>query len=173
MKYVTTVGTSDEADPAERKFIIDLNREGEVVIDGKTRALDLREIDNDGLYSLLIDGKSFEALVEEGDGEYRVLINGTQYQVHVVDERAKRLAEAAGAFTPASGEVNLKSPMPGLIVAVPVKEGDAVKKGQVVLVLESMKMENELKAPRDGNIQTIKVQTRQAVEQGQVLLVIA
>lgn len=174
MKYVTTVGNSDDVDAAaERKFIIDLNREGEVVIDGKSRALDLREIDNDGLYSLLIDGKSFEALVEEGDGGYLVLINGTQYQVQVVDERAQRLAEAAGAFTPASGEVNLKSPMPGLIVAIPVKEGDVVKKGQVVLVLESMKMENELKAPRDGNIHAIKVQTRQAVEQGQVLLVIA
>ena len=172
MKYVTSVGDMD--DPiAARKFIIDLNREGEVVVDGKSRVLDLQEIDNDGLYSLLIDGHSYEALVEEGDGEYRVLINGTQYQVQVIDERAKRLAEAAGAFTPASGEISLKSPMPGLVVAIPIKEGDAVKKGQVVLVLESMKMENELKASRDGTIAAIKVQARQAVEQGQVLIVIS
>ena len=172
MKYVTSVGGTD--DPATaRKFIIDMNRAGEVVVDGKTRKLDLREIDNDGLFSLLIDGHSFEALVEEGDGEYRVLINGTQYQVHVIDERAKRLAEAAGAFTPASGDINVKSPMPGLVVAVPVKDGDVVKKGQVVLVLESMKMENELKSPRDGTISTIKVQNRQAVEQGQILMVIS
>ena len=63
--------------------------------------------------------------------------------------------------------------MPGLIVAIPVKEGDAVKKGQVILVLESMKMENELKASRDGTISAIKVQARQAVEQGQVLIVIS
>ncbi len=172
MKYVTSVGPLD--DPvAARKFIIDLNREGEVVVDGKSRTLDLQEIDNAGLYSLLIDGHSFEALVEEGDGEYRVLINGTQYQVQVVDERAQRLAEAAGALTPASGEINLKSPMPGLVVSIPIKEGDTVKKGQVVLVLESMKMENELKASRDGTITVIKVQTRQAVEQGQVLIVIS
>lgn len=172
MKYVTSVGAADDP-AAARKFIIDLNREGEVVVDGKPRVLDLQPIDNDGLFSLLIDGRSFEALVEEGDGEYRVLINGTQYQVQVVDERSKRLAEAAGAFTPASGEINLKSPMPGLIVAIPVKEGDAIKKGQVILVLESMKMENELKASRDGTIASIKVQARQAVEQGQVLIVIS
>ena len=63
--------------------------------------------------------------------------------------------------------------MPGLVVAVPVNDGDVVKKGQVVLVLESMKMENELKSPRDGTISTIKVQNRQAVEQGQILMVIS
>jgi biotin carboxyl carrier protein len=93
--------------------------------------------------------------------------------VQVADERSKRLAEAAGAFAPTSGEINVKSPMPGLIVAIPVVEGQAVKKGQVVAVLESMKMENELKAPREGTIHAIKVQPRQAVEQGQVLLSLA
>jgi biotin carboxyl carrier protein len=94
------------------------------------------------------------------------------YTVRVIDERAKRLAEAAGVFTPATGELHVKSPMPGLIVAVPVKEGDVVQKGQVVIVLESMKMENELKASRDGTIVAVKVAPRQTVEQGQVLLVI-
>lgn len=165
MRYLTTIG--------DRAYAIDINREGEVAIDGETRELDLREIDDNGLYSLLLNKASFEALVEEVEGEYRVLIDGVLYHVQVADERAKRLAEAAGAFTPASGEVNIKSPMPGLIVAVPVAEGDAVKRGQVVIVLESMKMENELKAPRDGVVASIKVQPRQAVEQNQVLLVLS
>ena len=169
MKYVTTVG--DES--SNHKYVIDINSDGEVTIDNEPRSLDLQEIDDDGLYSLLIDHKSFEALVEEGDGHYRVLINGTLYQVQVADERAKRLAEAASAFAPTSGELNVKSPMPGLIVAIPVQIGDAVTKGQVVLVLESMKMENEIKAPRDGVIGAIKIQPRQAVEQGQVLLTIS
>jgi biotin carboxyl carrier protein len=169
MKYVTTVGD----DSSTHKYVIDINSDGEVTIDNEPRRLDLQEIDDDGLYSLLIDHKSFEALVEEGDGHYRVLINGTLYQVQVADERAKRLAEAASAFAPTSGDLNIKSPMPGLIVAIPVQQGDAVKKGQVVLVLESMKMENELKAPRDGTISAIKIQPRQAVEQGQVLLTIS
>jgi biotin carboxyl carrier protein len=165
MKYLTNIG--------ERTYIIDINQDGEVLLDGERRALDLRSIDDAGLYSLLLDNKSFEALVEEGDGEYRVLINGVLYHVQVADERSKRLAEAAGAFSPTSGEINVKSPMPGLIVAIPVEEGQAVKKGQVVAVLESMKMENELKAPRDGTVHSIKVQSRQAVELGQVLLSLA
>jgi len=165
MRYLTTIG--------DKTYTIDINQDGEVVIDSVKRSLDLRSIDDDGLYSLLLDNHSFEALVEEGDGEYRVLINGVLYYAQVADERAKRLAEAAGAFTPTSGEVNIKSPMPGLIVAVPVVEGQKVAKGQVVVVLESMKMENELKAPREGTVSSIKVQPRQAVEQNQVLVVLS
>lgn len=164
MKYVTVVG--------ERSYVVDVEREGEIVQDGVTHQLDIKAIDQEGLYSLLVDNKSYEALVEESDEQLRVLINGALYTVRVIDERAKRLAEAAGAFAPASGDQGIKSPMPGLIVAVAVNEGDAVKKGQVVIVLESMKMENELKSPRDGVVTSIKVSTRQAVEQGQVLLTI-
>lgn len=165
MKYITVVG--------EKSFTIDINREGTVQMDGQPRALDFRSIDNGGLYSILLDNKSFEALVEQGEDEFRILISGTLYHVKVVDERAKRLAEAGGAFAPTSGELNIKSPMPGLIVAVPVKEGDAVKKGQVLVILESMKMENELKAPRDGHISSVKISPRQAVEQNQILLVLS
>jgi len=62
--------------------------------------------------------------------------------------------------------------MPGLIVSIPVSEGQAVTKGQTIVVLESMKMENELKAPRDGTISSIKVTPRQSVEQGQPLVVL-
>ncbi len=164
MRYITVVG--------DRAYTIDIDREGEVVIDGEVRSLDMRAIGQEGLYSLLVRDESFEALVEESEDGYRVLIDGTLYQVRVVDERAKRLAEAAGAFTAASGELALKSPMPGLIVSLPVQPGDTVKKGQVVAVLESMKMENELKAPRDGKVAAVKVEPRQAVEQNQVLLVI-
>ncbi len=162
MRYLTTIG--------EKTFAIDINKEGEIMLDGLKENLDLRAIDDAGLYSLIINNQSYEAVVEEGDGEYRVLINGVLFHAQVADERAKRLAEAAGAFTSTSGEATMKSPMPGMIVAISVNEGDVVKKGQVVLVLESMKMENELKAPRDGTISLIKVQPRQAVEQGQVLL---
>lgn len=164
MRYLTTVG--------DKTYTIDINQDGEITIDGVTRKLDLCSID-DELYSLLLDNRSFEALVEGGDGEYRVLLNGVLYYVQVADERAKRLAEAAGAFSPTSGEVNIKSPMPGLIVAVPVTEGQKVKKGQVVVVLESMKMENELKAPREGTVSAVRVQPRQTVEQNQVLVVLS
>lgn len=165
MKYVTTVG--------DTSFALAINRNGELVVNDSQHSLDFRAIDEAGLYSIIVDNESYEVLIEESDGEYRVLINGVLYHAQVADERAKRLAEAAGAFNNTSGEATMKSPMPGLIVAVPVKEGDVVKKGQVVLILESMKMENELKAPRDGTVTGIKVLPRQAVEQGQALLTLA
>jgi biotin carboxyl carrier protein len=67
-------------------------------------------------------------------------------------------------------EFHLKAPMPGLIIAVNVSEGDEVKKGQVLLILESMKMQNELKAPRDGTINRVRVKPGESVEQKQTLL---
>ena len=60
--------------------------------------------------------------------------------------------------------------MPGLVVAIPVEEGQEVKKGQVLVILESMKMQNELKAPRDGVVERIKVRAGESVEQKQTIL---
>ncbi len=166
MKYLTTVG--------DRTFVIDINRDDEALIDGVLHRLDLRAIDDEGSYSLLLNNRSYDVLVERaGEGEYRVLINGVLYTVQVVDERAKRLAEAAGAFLPTSGEFVLKSPMPGLVIAVPVSEGESVKKGQVLVILESMKMQNELKSPREGTVSAVKVKAGQSVEQNQVLVVVS
>jgi biotin carboxyl carrier protein len=69
-------------------------------------------------------------------------------------------------------EFNLKAPMPGLVVTVSVDEGQEVKKGDVLLILESMKMQNELKAPRDGVISRVKVKAGESVEQKQALLTV-
>ncbi len=162
MKYATTIG--------ERTYIVEINREGEVTIDGNTFPVDLQAID-EVTYSLLMSNRSYEALVDTAGDELAVLLGGRLYTAQVLDERARRLSRPGGSSVP-SGEVTLKSPMPGLIVAVPVAEGQAVKKGQTVIVLESMKMENELKAPRDGTVSSIKVKVRQSVEQHQPLVVI-
>ena len=69
-----------------------------------------------------------------------------------------------------TGELSIKSPMPGLIVAVRSRTGHEVTKGQTVVILESMKMQNELKAPRDGVVQRISVQAGQTVEQNKPLV---
>jgi biotin carboxyl carrier protein len=163
MKYVTTIG--------ERQYTIEINRDDQVTVDGVTYPIDLRAID-EATFSLLIDNVSLEALVETSNGEIQVLLRGRLYPVQVEDERVSRLSRSGGGLHAGSGEVTLKSPMPGLIVSIAVTEGQAVKKGQTVVVLESMKMENELKAPRDGTIASIKVSPRQSVEQGQPLAVL-
>jgi biotin carboxyl carrier protein len=92
------------------------------------------------------------------------------FPITVEDEREKRLRSAAGGGVAETGEFHLRAPMPGLVVTIPVEEGQSIQKGQVVLILESMKMQNELKAPRDGTIGRIRVKPGETVEQKQTLL---
>lgn len=84
----------------------------------------------------------------------------------------RRLAQAARGFAPPSGEIAIKAPMPGLVVDVPVQTGQAVDEGSVLVVLESMKMENELKAPRAGVVSQVRVQSGQSVEEQETLVAI-
>jgi biotin carboxyl carrier protein len=167
MKYVTTIN--------DKSFIIEINDDRKVVVDGKEYAVDFTSVAGQPVYSLLINGKSFEAYVAaaEDQEEWQVLLHGELSSVLVEDEREKRLRQAAGGVAASGGEFQLKAPMPGLIVAVPVAEGQVVKKGDILVILESMKMQNELKCPRDGTISRVKVKTGEGVEQGQALLTIA
>jgi len=163
MKYVTTIG--------ERQYTIEINRDDQITIDGVAHPIDLRAI-NEATFSLLMNNASHEALVETSNGEIQVQLRGRLYTARVEDERASRLSRSVGGLHAGSGEVTIKSPMPGLIVAIAVTEGQIVAKGQTIIVLESMKMENELKAPRDGTITSIKISPRQSVEQHQPLVVL-
>jgi biotin carboxyl carrier protein len=162
MKYITTVG--------EREFLVEILDEHHVSVNGKIYEVDFVSVSGQPVYSLIADGKSHEAYVRESDEGWQVLLRGRLYPVKVEDEREKRLKAAAGGGVTESGEFHLKAPMPGLVVAVSVSEGQPVKKGQVLVILESMKMQNELKAPRDGIVNRIRVRAGESVEQKQSLL---
>jgi biotin carboxyl carrier protein len=164
MKYYATID--------DQTFEIEINQQGELCIDGECEAVDFQSISGSSIYSLLLGNASFEALVEARDDCYEVLLQGTLYRICVQDERMRRLAEAAGGFSPPSGEIAIKAPMPGLIVAVLVQEGQAVEEGQVLVVLESMKMENELKAPRAGVVSQVRVKSDQSVDHHETLVAI-
>jgi len=162
MKYVTTINDKD--------FLVDVIDERHVSVNGKTYEVDFESVSGQPVFSLIADGKSHEAYVRETDDEWQVLLRGRLYPVKVEDEREKRLRAAAGGGVAETGEFHLKAPMPGLVVSIPVEEGQEVKKGQVLLILESMKMQNELKSPRDGTVNRIKVKAGESVEQKQALL---
>jgi biotin carboxyl carrier protein len=165
MKYTVTVNGD--------QYEIEIQREGMVVINGEERRVDFKSMGEHAIYSLIIDHQSFEAVVEERDGTYHVLIFGDMYEINVTDEREQRLARAGRGTSEATGEVIMRSPMPGLIVDVPVQVGQQVTKGQTVVILESMKMENELKAPRDGTIHRIEVSKGDSVQQNKALVTIS
>jgi biotin carboxyl carrier protein len=162
MKYITTV--------EGRQFLVEIIDDKHISVDGKVYAIDFESISGQPVYSLIVDGKSHESYVAREDDNWQVLLHGRLYPITVEDEREKRLRAAAGGSVVESGEFILKAPMPGLVVAIPVSEGQQVAKGQVMLILESMKMQNELKAPRDGTVHRIKVKAGESVEQKQTLL---
>ncbi len=166
MKYATTIN--------DKTYIIEVNDDKKVVVDGVEYAVDFESVSGQPVYSLLINGRSYEAYIHEGeeDDAWQVLIHGDLFSVSVEDEREQRLRAAAGVVTATTGEFSLKAPMPGLIVAVPVAEGQAVKKGDILVILESMKMQNELKCPRDGTVTRVKVKAGEGVEHNQVLVTV-
>jgi biotin carboxyl carrier protein len=162
MKYIATIN--------EREYLVDIIDEGHVSVDGTVYEIDFEVVSGQPVYSLLLDGQSYEAHVYTTEEEWQVLLQGRLYPVRVEDERERRLRTTLGGQMSASGEFQLRSPMPGLVVSLPVKEGQPVTKGDVLLILESMKMQNELKAPRDGTITRIRVKAGDNVEQKQILL---
>ena len=113
--------------------------------------------------------------------KYRVNVNGTAYEVELEEvtgaaaaapaAATPAAAPAAPAAAPAGGE-QITAPMPGNILSVNVAAGDAVKKGQVLMILEAMKMENEIMCPCDGKVVSVSVSKGATVESGTLLCVI-
>ena len=140
-------------------------------------------------YRYTIDGNKYEVDINEvNDTTAKVTVNGAEYTVEwekPVEEKpvvkvqpvaAKPATTAATpAAAPAAAAVNghaIKTPLPGVIIDVKVNVGDAVKKGDTVVVLEAMKMENNINADRDGKVTAVQVAKGDTVADGAVLIVI-
>lgn len=164
MKYIAAL--------ADQAFEIEINAEDQITVNGQVLSIDFRSVSGQPVYSLLLNGRSYEACVQPGDAGLEVLLQGRLYLVEVEDERHHKLRQASGQQALHSGEMILKSPMPGLIVAVPVAEGQRVARGQDLVILESMKMQNVLRAPRDGVVGHVRVHAGDRVEQDQILLTV-
>lgn len=137
-------------------------------------------------YSFKINGKAYQVAIGEAEGKMlTVHVNGAPYQVEL--EQAPGAAPAAPAApapqaapapaaapaAPAQGGEKVLSPLPGVIVEVSVKEGQTVKAGQKVAVLEAMKMENEIPAPKDGTVTAILVNKGDSILEGAPVVTIA
>ncbi len=110
--------------------------------------------------------------------KYRVTVNGTAYEIELEELTGSAPAPAAAAPAPApaaaapAGGEQVTSPMPGTILDVKVSQGASVKKGDVLMILEAMKMENEIMCPCDGKVASINAAKGAAVESGTLLCVI-
>jgi biotin carboxyl carrier protein len=157
-----------------------------VSLGGNERTVDWRAVggrtlsaqgERAGHYSLLIGDRSYEMFIraagrlESGASAFEVSVGGQTFEVGVQDERARALASLVGEAR-ASGDVTIRAPMPGLVSDVLVSEGDEVQRGQAVVVLEAMKMENDLSATRAGIVKSLRVARGQTVAQGEALAVV-
>lgn len=124
--------------------------------------------------------------------KFLIKVNGNQYEVEVEEVRDGSVVASAPSYTPApaapapaapksapapqksasgpAGAVKISAPMPGTILSVSVNPGDSVKKGQVLLILEAMKMENEIVAPQDGTVASVNVVKGASVNAGDLLV---
>jgi biotin carboxyl carrier protein len=153
------------------EFTIERHASGFTVIDseGNRSEASLTKIENHR-YSLLLNNESFIVNAEKTDKQYTTIIRGKQFELSIDDEKSKAwklLLEKSGA---GSSDATLKAPMPGLVVKFLVEEGQAVEKGDPVLVLSAMKMENEIKASSAGIVSRIHCKENVAVEKNDILI---
>lgn len=148
-------------------------KDSELHIDLEGQSWDIVPLDQNRFH-VLVGEKSYEAQIEGFDKEsktFEIKIGQNTYSVAAKD-RFDLLLEEMGMEGANSTKINdIKAPMPGLVVSIQVKPGDSVVKGDGILILEAMKMENVLKSPGEGVVKKIMVKQSEAVEKGQVLLV--
>ncbi len=154
------------------EYQIEIISDKQVAINGKLYNFDFQVLRQLLSYSLLIEGDSYEVNVYQDNGIWEVLLRGKQFSVTVDDEREKRMKLAAGQEAVSERSVTLLAPMPGLVIEILVAEGQEVQEGDVLVILESMKMQNELRAPRNGTVSQIQTQLNDNVERKQALLVL-
>ncbi|MCL7452130.1 MAG: biotin/lipoyl-binding protein [Anaerolineae bacterium] len=161
MRYVACVDGTE--------YRIRLAEDGGVTLDGVPIKVDLESIDGGFHYSLIVGAESHEVFVERCERVCTVTIGGQRYQVEVQDERVRAVGEPRTTLQ-AAGEEVVSSPMPGLVVAVLVEEGQRVQSGEGLLILEAMKMENEIRALSTGVVRAVEVIAGQRVGQDDVLV---
>ncbi|HNP76743.1 MAG TPA: biotin/lipoyl-binding protein [Cyclobacteriaceae bacterium] len=142
------------------------------LINGDPASWDIADLGH-GHYHILYQGKGYQAEIVQVDRAAKSVtlkLNTVIYTVQLKD-KFDLLLEKMGMQGGTSGKVNnIKAPMPGLIIDLRVKVGDAVQPGDALLVLEAMKMENVLKSPGAGTIRNLKIKKGDTVEKGQVLI---
>ncbi|HSG46720.1 MAG TPA: biotin/lipoyl-containing protein [Longimicrobiales bacterium] len=162
MRYFVTI----------RDEVLEVDVDGDrILLDGVPVEARIVPGASSGVRSLRLGHRSHTLVAGDRHGDIRILhLDGERFRVEAVDERTRRIREMSGGAGGVAGPRPLKAPMPGLVVKVEVSAGETVTRGQGLVIVEAMKMENELKAEADGVVSHILVQPGQAVEKDQVLL---
>ncbi len=167
MAYIVKM---DEVEYKVRVKEIEANK-FEVYLDDKSYIVDAR-LTEGSVYSLLINNESFEADVDyKGENNYHVLTEGDLFKINVMDEMKAKLMQRKGGGG-LEGKQVIKSEMPGRVISVKVSVGDHVEEGDILLILEAMKMQNEIKAPKSGEVKELFVKEGENISADSKLVVI-
>lgn len=164
MKYTVTV--------AGRSMDIEVDHDHLVRVNGHPLYVDLEQVGGLPVYSLALDDAGYVVFVEEGQGEYRVEVQGQILPVAVQPQRphlATNKTECAGGNEAC---LAVRAPLAGQVISLPVSAKDRVGAGQVVAVVESMKMKMELKTPQAGVVEDVHAAPNQDVDQGEQIVTI-
>ena len=167
MKYQTQIG--------DKTYEVELGAGDDPVnvsVDGKEVEVDYFEVSPGALYSIIIDGRSYELWVHREGRDYEVFAEGRTLNVAVLDERRQRVESMKATMPSARTGFVLKAPMSAVVTAVLVESEQEVKKGDVLCRLEAMKMENEMTAEADGVVVEVNVAAGDGVERADVLIIV-
>ena len=162
MKYFVTIG--------EERLEVELGSGGATFGTGETVPVELAAVPGTALRHLLLGDEGWRlTAVREEDG-WTISTRGRRFRVRIEDERTHAIRELSGVEGPGEGPKELRAPMPGLVVRLLVEAGQQVERGDGLVVMEAMKMENELRADAAGRVSEIRVREGATVAQGQVLV---
>lgn len=154
----------------DKEFKCDIEKLGNsyaVSLNGKNIQVEIAGIDKDAI-TLIINNRPYQITIGK---ENKITVDRDEYTFEVVDEKIARVLKI-GADAIHKKETTVTAPMSGLVIEIEVKEGDTVRKGQGLLIIEAMKMQNEFKAPGEGIIKKIFVQKGQTVNSKDKLIII-
>lgn len=163
------------AETNDEKHEITLKQEGEKIsaeIDGRLYELEAQEVEPN-VYLLKHENKIYQVFVSptQNSGEpFSATVGNNNFEIKIFDP--KRLRSSAGAAGSADGTAEIKTAMPGKIVRILVEAGDEIKKGDGLIIVEAMKMQNEMKSPKDGTVKEIRFTEGATVNAGEILAVI-
>ncbi len=167
MKHFATVGGDNTFE-----FDIELDdAEARVRHGATTRRARLERLEGD-VYLLRVDNRCHEVAIVPHENGYRVTYRGHKYFVEVESEQGRRLRNLFKVESKTRRRAEVRSPMPGLIVAMEVEEGQPVKVGDPLFIMEAMKMENEIRADRNGVVKKILRAVNDSVEKDAVVMLI-
>jgi biotin carboxyl carrier protein len=157
-------------DEQEFETEVDYNNIENIKLDGQDNSVKLLKEYGNNVYSFLVNGKVFLVQYDEKNGESKIIHENFEHKVNVKTETKALLLEFMKDSGLSASERNINAPMPGLVVKILCEVGQEVKKGDKLIIIEAMKMENALSAPLDGIVSKINVSESMPVEKDTVMV---